>query len=142
MGEKHSKTEEETSSEVLKQELKWNKEGERSLCGGYGSGSRSTRKRERKSARELEKEALKSYNIKVLWQRNRELGILSVANSHDRLGQSPKLLPIDLELPTSFIFDVSRGSRSILSKHEISKNQRVSALNNLTKLLESVKAQK
>ena len=141
LGEEHSKTEEETSPEVLKQELKWNKEGECSLRGGYGSGSRSTRKRERKSARELEKEGSKSYNIKALWQRSRELGILSAANSHDGLGQSPKSLPIDPELPASSLSDVPRGGGSILSKHEISKNQRVLALNNLTKLLESVKAQ-
>ncbi len=141
LGEEHSKTEEETSSEVLKQELKWNKEGERSLRGGYGSGSRSTRKRERKSARELEKEGSKSYNIKALWQRSRELGILSAANSHDGLGQSPKSLPIDPGLPASSLSDVPRGGGSILSKHEISKNQRVSAFNDLTKLLESVKAQ-
>ena len=93
LGEEHSKTEGETSSEVLKQELKWNKEGERSLRRGYGSGSRSSRKRERKSARELDKEGSKSYNIKALWQRSRELGILSAANSYDGLGQSPKSLP-------------------------------------------------
>ena len=140
LGEEYSKTEGETSSKVLKQELKWNKEGERSLRGGYGSGSRSSRKRERKSARELEKKGSKSHNIKALWQRSRELGILSAANSHDGLGQSAKSLPIDPELPASSLSDVPWGGGSFLSKHEISKNQRVSALNDLTKLLESVKA--
>ncbi len=64
--EEHSKTEREASLEVLKQVLKWNKERERSLYRGYGSGSRSSTKRQRKSAWELEKEGLKSYNIRVL----------------------------------------------------------------------------
>lgn len=141
LGEEHSKIERKTNSKVLKQGLKWNKEGERSLRGGYGSGSKSSRKRERKSARELEKEGSKSYNIEALWQRSRELGILSAVNSHDGLGLSPKSLPINPELPTSSLSDVPWGGRSLMSKHEISKNQRVSALNDLTKLLKSVKAQ-
>lgn len=64
--EKYSKTKEKTSSEVFKQELKWNKEGERSLCRGYESGSRSTRWRKKNLAQELEKEGSKSYNIKTL----------------------------------------------------------------------------
>ena len=139
--EKHSKTKEETSCEVLKQELKWNKKGERSLCRGYGSGSKSTKKRKKKTTWELEKKTLKSYNILVLWQQSRELAILSAANSHDGLGQSPKPLPIDPELPASSLSDVSWGGGSILSKHEIFKNQRILALNDLSKLLESVKAQ-
>ena len=66
--EEHSKTEREASPEVLKQELKWNKEGEYSLRGGYESGSRSSTKRQWKSARELEKEGSKSYDIRALWQ--------------------------------------------------------------------------
>ncbi len=50
LGEEHSKTKKETSSEVLKQELRWNKKRERSFYKGYGSGSRLIRKREKKSA--------------------------------------------------------------------------------------------
>ena len=107
--EERSKTERVASPEVLKQELKWNKEGERSLCGGYGSGSRSSKKRQRKSARELEKEGSKSYDIRALWQQSREVGILSAANSHDRLGQSSESLPIDPELPASSLSDVPQG---------------------------------
>lgn len=64
--EEHSKIKGETSFEVLKQELNWNKEGEHSLCGSYRSILRSTRKREKKLARELEKKGLRSYNIKAL----------------------------------------------------------------------------
>ncbi len=104
--EEHPKTEREASPEVLKQELKWNKEGKSSLCGGYGVGSRLSRKRERKSARELEKEGSKSYDIRALWQKSRELGILSAANSHDGLGQLSESLPIDPELPVSSLSDV------------------------------------
>ena len=72
--------------------------------------------------------------MKALRQRSRELGILSAANSHDGLGQSSESLLIDPELP------IPRGGGSFLSKHEIFKNQRVLALNDLTKLLKSVKA--
>lgn len=36
--------------EVLKKEIKWNKEGENKLRGIYGNGSRSSSKRQRKSA--------------------------------------------------------------------------------------------
>ena len=62
----HSKTEGKISSEILNQKLKENKKEEHSLCGGYKSRLRSTRKRRRKSAQELEKKSLKSYKIKVL----------------------------------------------------------------------------
>lgn len=67
IGEKYSKIEGKTSSEVLKQELKWNKEREHSFCKSYKSGSRFSKKRERKSAWKLEKKGSKSYNIKILW---------------------------------------------------------------------------
>ncbi len=139
--EEHSKTEREASPEVLKQELKWNKEGEHSLRGGYGSGSRSSTKRQRKSARELEKEGSKSYNIRALWQRSQEVGMLSAANSQGGLGQSPESLPIDHELPASSLSNVPRGGGSFFSKQQISRNQRVIALDNLNKLLELVKVQ-
>lgn len=66
--EKHLKTEKKASLKVLKQELKQNKEGENSLCKGYGIRLRSFRKRKRKSVWELENEGLKSYNNRVLWQ--------------------------------------------------------------------------
>ena len=139
--EEHSKTKREASPEVLKQELKWNKEGERSLRGGYGSGSRSSTKRQRKSARELEKEGSKSYDIRALWQRSQEVGILSAANSQGGLGQSPESLSIDYELPASSSSNVSRGGGSFFAKQPISRNQRVTVLDDLNKLLELVKAQ-
>ena len=64
--EEHSKTGRAASPAVPKKELKWNKDGESNLCGGYGSGSRSSRKRQKKFAREVEKEGSKSYNIRAL----------------------------------------------------------------------------
>ena len=122
--EEHPKTEKEASPEVLKQELKWNKEEESSLCGGYGVGSRLSRKREGKLAWELEKEGSKSYNIRTLWQQSWELRMLSATNSHDRLGQLSKSLPIDFEFPTSSLSDVPRGDQeSFFSKHKIFKYQ-------------------
>lgn len=41
------------SPEVEKRDVKWSKEGEDRLRGAYGNSSRSTSRRERKSAREL-----------------------------------------------------------------------------------------
>lgn len=46
--------------------LRWNKEGENKLKGSYGKGSRSTKKRQRKVTKELEKEASKTHNIMAL----------------------------------------------------------------------------
>ena len=57
-------------------EIKWHKEGENNLRGGYGKGSRSANKKQRKATKELEKEASKTYDIMVLWQRNRDLGLI------------------------------------------------------------------
>ena len=51
------------SPEVPKKEIKWNKEGESKLRGVYGIGSRSSSKRQRKSARELEEQATKTYDL-------------------------------------------------------------------------------
>ena len=66
------------SPEVPK-EIKWNKEGESKLRGVYGIGSRSSSKRQRKSARELEEQDTKTYDIRALWKRNLDLGMISLA---------------------------------------------------------------
>lgn len=63
---KHPKTEKNASPKVLKQELKQSKEGEHNLHEGYKVGSKLFKKKKRKSAYELEKKDLKSYNIRVL----------------------------------------------------------------------------
>lgn len=57
-----------------------NKEGEQNHRGGYGKGSKRTRMRHNKFARDLEKEASKTYNIQALWQRSQDLGMSSIQN--------------------------------------------------------------
>ena len=61
------RTERAVSPEACKTQIKWKKEGEDKLCGAYGKGSRRTQMRHQKSARELQKEGSKSYNIQALW---------------------------------------------------------------------------
>lgn len=54
-----SKIEEAVSSEVHKVEIKWSREGQDKLRGGYGKGSKRTQMRHKKSARELRKRSPK-----------------------------------------------------------------------------------
>ena len=75
-GEEEDKESDSDIDEVRTQ-IKWNKEGEDKLRGAYGNGSRSTSRRERKSTRELEKQASKTYDLRALWQQNIELGMAS-----------------------------------------------------------------
>lgn len=98
----------------VRTQIKWNKEGEDKLRGAYGNGSRSTSRRERKSTRELEKQASKTYDIRVLWQRNIELGMASTANSQVGLEQVAESQPIDNVSPISLL-DIPRGGVSSLS---------------------------
>ena len=88
-----SRTEEAVSSEFYKVEIKWSSEGQDKLCGGYGKGSKRTPMRHQKSARELEKEASKTYDIRALWQRSQDLGMISTANSHVGLEQTTESAP-------------------------------------------------
>lgn len=55
--------------------LTWKDTAEKSLRQTYGKGSRSTTKRERKKARELQEEAKKSRPIQDVWKREVELGL-------------------------------------------------------------------
>ena len=68
-------------------EIKWNRQGEDKLRGGYGNGSRTTLKKQRKFARELEKQAS---DIRALWKRGSDLGLITSASSQERLGQLPE----------------------------------------------------
>ena len=52
--EGQSKTEQAISHKASQVELKWKKEGENNLRGGYGKGSKRTQMRHNKSARDLE----------------------------------------------------------------------------------------
>lgn len=67
-------------SEGWPKEIKWNREGETKMRGIYGKGSRSTQKRRRKSARELESEASISYKLGALWEGHTGQATLSAPN--------------------------------------------------------------
>jgi len=55
--------------------LRWNQDPGKNLRGAYGSGSRSTHKRERRKAKALECEAKKSCNVVAVFGRQRELNL-------------------------------------------------------------------
>ena len=129
------------SPEAPEKEIKWNKEGEDRLRGVYGIGSRSLSKRQRKSARELEEQASKTYDISALWQRNRGLGMISFANSQIKLGQLSKSQPNDGVSSTLPLSKIARGGASLPSNQETLKSQRTGALENLNKLLKLVTEQ-
>ena len=88
-----SKTEQAVSPKASQIELKWKKEGEQNLCGGYRKGSKRTQMRHNKSAQDLDTEASKTYNIQALWQRSRDLGMISKVNSPVGLEQPMELHP-------------------------------------------------
>lgn len=72
--ENDSEIEQSRTNEAMvskKVELVWKKRGDKNLRGGYGNGSRTTRKRQRNKNKALEKEAAKSYQIGALWERQR-----------------------------------------------------------------------
>ena len=117
-----SKTEQAVSHKASQVELKWKKEGEYNLRGRYGKGSKGTQMRHNKSARDLEKEASKTYNIQVLWQQSRDLGITSRVNSLVGLEQSRELPPNNSESFTLPLSQISRGCSSPLSQQQIERN--------------------
>lgn len=63
--EKYFKTKKEASFKVLKQELRWNKEGINNFCKCYGSKLRSFKKNKKMSLK-IKKNDLKLYNIRML----------------------------------------------------------------------------
>lgn len=95
-----SKTEQAVDSNVRMAELKWTREGEKTVRGGYGKGSRSTRKRHRKIAQVMEKEASKTYNIEALFQRNNSVSSPCSLSEVPRGGSAP-LQTIKLQESTS-----------------------------------------
>lgn len=116
VGVKQSRTEEAAPLQNAVKEIRWNKEGENSLRSGYGKESRSTKKRQRKAAKELEKEAM------VLWQRNRDLGLISKANIHPGLDESFKRSTTNCEQnPSLLLSSVPPGFIPPLSLPEIKK---------------------
>lgn len=75
-----SRTEGAVKLENRPKEIKWNREGGTKLRGGYGKGSRSTLKRQKKSSRELELEASKIYKLGALWQGRADQVTISAPN--------------------------------------------------------------
>lgn len=76
-----SRTEKETVIETHMGIIKWNKNGENNLQGGYGKGSQATTGRKKKVVKDLEKKASKTYNIKALWQCNQDRGLILRENT-------------------------------------------------------------
>lgn len=112
--------------------LKWNKEGEKKFRGGYGNGSRSSRKKQKKSDQERKNETAKSYNIQALWKQQDSL-MISAAKSQEELDQSLECLPIDdVLLPDCHLSQVPRGGTPL---QQVFRNRRVEVLKDLTKLL-------
>ena len=138
--EEQSSTQQDVSCISSKVEIKWNKEGERNLRGGYGKGSKSTQMRHNESARDLEKEASKTYNIEALWQRIRDLGMISKANNQVGLEQLTELQPNNSVSSVPSLSDVPLGCIPP-PKQQIHDNQQVKALEDLNRLLKLVMEQ-
>ena len=93
-------------------QLQWNRDAGKGLRGAYGSGSRSTHKRERKKAEALECEAKKSCNIVALFNRQRELNLYSPTVQENSVPTMPmQLTPGPLSM-------VPRGGSTPVSKKE------------------------
>lgn len=93
--------------------------------------------RHQKSARELQKEGSKSYNIQALpWQQSQDLGLTT--NAQTGLGQSSQSLPNSIVCPLSHI---PRGSSVPLPKQQIYREKQIVALKELTRLMELVTEQ-
>lgn len=80
-----ARTEGAAKLESCPKEIKWNREGGTKLRGVYGKGSRSTRKRQKKSARELELGASKTYKLGVLWQAHADQVTIFAPNTSEGL---------------------------------------------------------
>lgn len=99
-GPEESRAEKEAVLETQPKGIQWNREGGGKLRGGYGKGSRARTEREKKFANELKKEVSKIYNIMALWQRNRDLGIISEAKTQSWVakdsesGPTPEINPL------------------------------------------------
>ncbi len=97
--------------------------------------------RQQKSARELEKEASKTYDIRALWQQSKDLGMSSSANSQVGLEQQTESMPINPVSSVCPISKIPRGSLPPLFKQQTHKNQQVETLKDLTRLLTLVTKQ-
>ena len=130
-----SRTNKAVSPEPPKKEIKWDKRGEGKFRGGYGNGSRTTLKKQQKSARELEQQASNTYDIRELWQRSRDLGMISSANNQERLGPLPESQPNNGVSSPAPLSKTPRGGKPLQSQPKTLKSQRIKALDDLNKLL-------
>lgn len=91
--------------------------------------------RKQKSTRELKNEASKTYDIRALWQRNKDLGMSSSANNQAGLEQPTESLSIDSVSSIPPVSEIPRGGLPSLFKQQIHRNQQMEALKDLTRLL-------
>lgn len=96
--------------ESRRKEIKWNREGETKLRGIYGRGSRSTRKRQQKLARELELGASKTNKLGALWRGHIDQVTISAPNDSEKL-HMPSHLRSDAEQ------DINPASKRTVSKN-------------------------
>lgn len=111
---KQCRTERAASPEAPKWGIKWNSEGESQLRGLYGKGSKSSLQSQRKSAQESEKQALETYSISAVWQRNLDLGLSSADNSHEGLGQSLESQPPSSVPSPCLLSEIPQGGALLL----------------------------
>lgn len=95
-------------------EIKWSREAETKMRGIYGKGSRSTQKRQRKSARELESEASKTYKLGALWEGHTGQATISAPNDLEGVH-------LPLPLPSHLQSDTERDMNSAINR-TVSKN--------------------
>lgn len=126
--------------ESQRKEIRWNREGETRLRGGYGKGSRATPTRQKKSAQALTLEASKTYKLGALWQRHTEQ-VYSAANTSDELASLAESGPISKVISAILLSNLPRGCEPPLSDEEIKKNLRFDGLKDLSRLLKLVTEQ-
>ena len=81
--------------------------------------------RHNKSARDLETEASKTYNIQALWQRSRDLGMTSKVNSPVGLEQPIELQPNNSGSSALPLSQTPRGCPPPLLQQQIDKINRL-----------------
>lgn len=108
---------------------------QRNREGGYGKGSRARTERKKKFANELKKEVSKIYNIMALWQRNRDLGIISEANTQSWLAKDSESGPTPEINPLYPLSQVPSGSNPPQSSQEIEREGLIVALKDITRLV-------
>ena len=129
------RTEEAVTIQSCPREIIWNQEGENKLRGSYGKGSILTLRRRKKSAQELEKEALRRIILQHFGNVIVTFGLISNVDSPERLAESPNSGIGNTITPVCPLSEVPSGCAFPRSKQEIEREQRVNALADMTRLL-------